>query len=200
MNTTTRRALLLVLIAALMAFTRLHLPTSFTHFGPLPDASWAAFFIGGFYLRAWTRWAFPLLMALAVLVDYIVISGQGIDFWSHYCVSPAYWFLVPAYFALWMGGSLVRRFQTARHGRTLAILVGSLVVSVAVCHLLSQGSFYWMSASVAEPTFAGWWKNYTDWFVPYLRVTAIYVGLAIIVHVGVEQVVRLAKPHGRAAR
>ncbi|MEL1265601.1 hypothetical protein [Pseudoxanthomonas putridarboris] len=201
MNTTTQRAIVLVLVAALMAVTRLHLPTSITHFGPVPDASWAAFFIGGFYLRQWSRWAFPAMMALAVLVDYIVISGHGINFWTHYCVSPAYWFLVPAYFALWAGGSLVRRFRTASHGRTLAMLVGSLVVSVALCHLLSQGSFYWMSASaVPDPTFAGWWKNYTDWFVPYLRVSAIYVGLAVIAHVGVEQIVRLAKPHGRTTR
>ncbi|WAC61651.1 hypothetical protein OVA13_09445 [Pseudoxanthomonas sp. SL93] len=199
MNTTTQRAIVLVLVAALMAVTRLHLPTTLTHFGPIPDASWAAFFIGGYYLRAWTRWAFPALMALAVLVDYIVISGQGLNFWTHYCVSPAYWFLVPAYFTLWAGGSLVRRYQTDNHGRTLALLVASLVAAVVVCQLLSQGSFYWISASVAEPTFAGWWKNYSDWLVPYLRVTAIYVGLALIVHVGATQIARLAKPHGRTA-
>ena len=35
--------------------------------------------------------------------------------------------------------------------------------------------------------------------VPYLRVAAIYVGLAVIVHVMVGQVVRLARPHGRTA-
>ena len=199
MNTTSQRAIVLALVAALLVLTRLHLPTAFGHIGPLPDASWAAFFIGGYYLRNSSRWAFPLFMAMAVAVDYVVISGQGIDFWTHYCVSAAYWFLVPAYLAMWMGGTLVRRFQTAHPGRTLALLVGSLLASVTACHLLSQGSFYWLSPVVSEPTFAGWWKNFTDWYLPYLRVAAIYVGLAVIVHVMVEQVLRLAKPHGRTA-
>ena len=199
MNTTVQRVLVLTLIAALLVLTRLHLPTTFGHIGPLPDASWAAFFIGGYYLRGWSRWAFPLFMAAAVAVDYVVISGQGINFWTHYCVSAAYWFLVPAYLAMWAGGALVRRYQTARHGRTLALLIGSLLVSATACHLLSQGSFYWISDSVAQPSFAGWWKNYSDWLVPYLRVTAIYVGLGVIVHVGVTQIARLAKPHGRTA-
>lgn len=202
MNTNSQRAAVLVLLALLMTATRLHLPATLTHFGPVPDASWAVFFLGGFYLRGWTRWAFPLLMLLAVVVDYVVISGQGMNFWAHYCTSAAYWFLVPAYFALWAGGLLVRRFHAThagQHGRVLAVTVASLFASVVVCHLLSQGSFYWLSSDVVpNPTVAGWWKNYSDWFVPYLRVAAIYVGLAVIAHVGVEQLARLG--HQKASR
>ena len=83
MNSNVQRAVVFTLILSLMVATRLNLPTSITHFGPVPDASWAAFFLGGFYLRTWTRWAFPLFMALAVLVDYVVISNQGMNFWTH---------------------------------------------------------------------------------------------------------------------
>jgi hypothetical protein len=191
MNTTTQRAIVFTLIASLLVATRLNLPLSLTHFGPIPDASWAAFFLGGFYLRSGTRWAFPVFMALAVLTDYVVISGQGMDFFAHYCMSAAYWFLIPAYFALWFGGMLMRRFYAEANGKALAVLAASLFGSVVLCHLLSQGSFYWISDAVAEPTVAGWWKNYSDWFVPYLRTTAIYVGLAVIVHVGVTQAARL---------
>ncbi|WP_368562782.1 hypothetical protein [Pseudoxanthomonas sp. UTMC 1351] len=191
MNSNTQRAIILALLTLLLVASRLHLPTSLTHFGPVPDASWAVFFIAGFYLRAWTRWAFPLLMAVAVLVDYVVISGQGLNFWTHYCVSPAYWFLLPAYFSLWAGGLLVRRFYKGSDGKSLAMLVASLAGAVAVCHLLSQASFYWISDVVTAPTFAGWWKNYSDWFPSYLRVAAIYVGLAVIAHVGVQQLARL---------
>ena len=191
MNSNTQRTVIFTLLAALMVATRLNLPGSITHWGPVPDASWAVFFIGGFYLRSWTKWAFPMLMALAVLVDYVVITGQGMSFWTHYCMSAAYWFLVPAYFSLWLGGMLVHRYYKDANGKSLAVLVASLFSAVVVCHLLSQGSFYWLSDSVLEPTFAGWWKNYTDWFLPYLRTTAIYVGLAVIVHVGVLQAARL---------
>ena len=191
MNSNTQRTVIFTLLAALMVATRLNLPSSITHWGPVPDASWAVFFIGGFYLSRWTKWAFPMLMALAVLVDYVVISGQGMNFWAHYCMSAAYWFLVPAYFSLWLGGLLLRKSYQQANGKALAVLVASLFGSVVVCHLLSQGSFYWLSDSVAEPTFAGWAKNYADWFLPYLRTTAIYVGLAVIVHVGVLQATRL---------
>lgn len=196
MNNRSQRTAILLVLALLMVSTRLHLPATLTHIGPIPDASWAVFFLGGFYLRGWTRWAFPLFMAMAVLVDYIVISGQGMDFWSHYCVSPGYWALIPAHFALWMGGMTVRRFHGENHGRTLAVLAGSLIASVAVCHLFAQGGFYWLSDSVREHSVAGWWKNYSDWFLPYLRSTAIYVGLAVIAHVGIEQLVRAGQKHG----
>jgi len=186
MNSTAQRATVLALLVALLA-TRLHLPTTLTHFGALPDASWAVFFIGGYYLRGWGRGAFPALMGLAVLIDYLVIRSQGIDFWTHYCMSAAYWFLVPAYLAMWTGGALLRRHQGEADGKTLGLLVATLFGAVVACHLLSQGSFYWLGEAVAEPTVAGWWKNYSDWFVPYLRTTAIYVGLALLVHVGVTR-------------
>src|SRR5215469_3010628 len=91
-----------VALALVMAATRVHL-SLFHH--DIWDASWGVFFLAGFWLRGNGRWAFPLLMAEAVLVDYIVISRMGINFWTHYCVSLGYWFLVPAYGALWVGGS-----------------------------------------------------------------------------------------------
>jgi len=148
MKPNTRNSLILALLAVLMVATRVN------HWTPIPDASWAVFFIGGFYLRNWTRWAFPALMALAVLIDYAVISRMGISFWDHYCVSAAYWFLIPAYFAMWAGGLFVAR-NYKRGWSTLATAAVALLASVAVCQLLSQGSFYWISASVPNPTVAG---------------------------------------------
>lgn len=177
MTTAASRAAILTLLAAVMAATRLH------HFGAVPDASWAVFFVGGFYLHRWTRWAFPLLMALAVVVDWIVISGAGIDFWSHYCVSPGYWALLPAHLAMWAGGWWLQRATAGRlQWRSLGLLVVAVVASTALCHLFAQGGFYWTSDVVAGPTLAGWWKNYGDWLPSYLRVTAAYVGIAAALH------------------
>ncbi len=187
MNTTPQRAIVLSLLVLLMAATRTHY---FSHFAPVPDASWAVFFIGGFYLRAWARWAFPLLMALAVAIDWFVISSQGISFWSHYCVSPGYWFLIPAHLAMWMGGVWLRRHYAGASVAALGRLAVSVLAATALCHLLAQASFYWLSSSVAEPTFAGWWKNYSDWFLPYLRSTAMFVSVAAIAQVASEQVVK----------
>ena len=44
MNTTLQRAIVLSLLVLLMAATRSHV---FSHFTPVPDASWAVFLIGG---------------------------------------------------------------------------------------------------------------------------------------------------------
>ena len=180
MTANVQRAFILSLLVLLMAGTRIN------HFAPVPDASWAVFFIGGFYLRNWTRWAFPLLMGLAVVVDWAVISSQGMSFWQHYCVSAAYWMLIPAYFAMWAGGMLLRRYYKAASWQSLGMLAGTLIGSVALCHLIAQGSFYWISASVAEPSFAGWAKNYSDWLLPYMQSAAIYIGAAALVQVAVE--------------
>lgn len=172
MTERTRSTLVLALLALAMAATRIN------HFAPLPDASWAVFFVGGFQLRRWTRTAFPLLMLLAVVIDWLVIRAQGIDFWQHYCVSAAYWCLVPAYFALWAGGAWLRGQYRHAGLRELGCCAVALVAAVALCHLIAQGSFYWVSASVAAPTVAGWAGNYADWFPLYLRSAAIYVAIA----------------------
>ena len=182
MTANAQRAIILSLLVLLMAGTRLN------HFAPVPDASWAVFFIGGFYLRNWTRWAFPLLMGLAVVVDWVVISNQGMSFWQHYCVSAAYWMLIPAYFAMWTGGMLLRRYYRSANLKSLAMLAATVIGSVALCHLIAQGSFYWISASVAEPTFAGWAKNYSDWLLPYMQSAAMYIGAAALVQVVAEAV------------
>ena len=94
-KTSTQRLGIFVALAVVMAATRMH-HSILHHFDALLDASWGIFFLAGFWLRGAGRWAFPLLMAEAVLIDYLVISGQGLDFWSHYCVSPAYLALLPA--------------------------------------------------------------------------------------------------------
>ena len=195
MTSTTSRLFILSVLALLMAASRAHV---FDHFSP-PDASWAVFFIAGFHLRAWGRWVFPGLMALAVGVDWWVITGPGIDFWNHYCVSAAYWFLVPAYAAMWAGGAWLRRRYTGASWEALGRLAAAFVLSVLACHLLAQGSFYWLSDSVTNPTLAGWWENYTDWLAPYLVTAGVYVSIAAALQVAAERIAPMAGRGGRTA-
>ncbi|WP_226470362.1 hypothetical protein [Luteimonas panaciterrae] len=197
MNTTLQRAIVLSLLVLLMGATRSHY---FSHFAPVPDASWAIFFIGGFYLRAWTRWAFPLLMVLAVGIDWVVITGQGIGFWEHYCMSPAYWFLIPAHLTMWLGGMWMRQHYQGASVPALGRLALSVVAATALCHLLAQGSFYWISRNVAEPTFAGWWQNYAQWFLPYLQSTATFVGVAAVAQAVSERIAKTSHVEARDAK
>ncbi|WP_266180781.1 hypothetical protein [Dyella humicola] len=186
--TQTQRLGIFLALALVMTATRIHL-SLFNH--DVRDASWAVFFLAGFWLRGSFRWAFPLLMAGAVLIDYLVINGQGIDFWSHYCVSVAYWFLIPAYLSLWMGGSWLARHQRGLSMSTLGLAAVALLVSQLACYVLSNGSFYWLSNSVPQPrSFSAWFANLGDWYLPFLGTTAFYVGIGALLHVLVTQLSR----------
>jgi len=192
-KTLAQRLGVLLALAAVMAVTRIHL--SLLHHN-VDDASWAIFFLAGFWLRGagrWTgfNWVFPLLMAEAVLIDYLVISGQGLDFWSHYCVSVAYWFLIPSYFSLWLGGSWLAKHQSGLRLQTLGTAAVALAVSWTACYLLSNGSFYWLSDSVPLPrSSAAWLANLGDWYLPFLQTTALYVGVGAVLHVLAVQIGR----------
>jgi hypothetical protein len=188
-------------LAILIALTLLIVATRSHHFGAVPDASWAAFFAAGFYLRGDVRWAFPWLMAVAVVVDVLVTRASGIGFWDSYCVSLGYGFLLPAYFSLWAGGAWLRGLQpqAGSAARRLGALLLALVASVALCHAFAQGGFYWLSDVVAEPTVAGWLSNYGHWLLPYLRTAAIYVALIAAVHLaGAALAARLVRAEAPA--
>jgi hypothetical protein len=191
-KTQIQRVGIFLLLALAMAATRLH------HFGALPDASWGVFFLAGFWLRGSARWAFPLLIAEAVLIDFFVITGQGVDFWSHYCVSAAYWFM-PVYFgALWFGGSWLAKHQVGLRLQTLGLTVVALLVSEAVCYLISNGSFYWLSASVPQPrNLASWFVNLGDWYLWFLDTTVRYVAIGAVLHVLVVQLARVLRQSDR---
>jgi len=176
--TQTQRLGIFSILAVVMAATRLH------HFDAIPDASWGVFFLAGFWLRGSARWAFPLLLAEAVLVDFFAITSQGLSFWSHYCVSPGYWFLAPSYFALWLGGSWLARRQAGLRASTLGLAALALLVSEATCYALSNGSFYWLSPTTAAArSLDGWLANLGDWYLPFLGTTALYVGIGAVFHV-----------------
>jgi hypothetical protein len=137
-------------------------------------------------------------MAEAVLVDYVVITRQGIPFWSHYCVSPAYWALVAAYGALWLGGNWLAKRQQGLTLATLGLAVPALLASEAACYLVSNGSFYWLSGSVPAPrSFGAWFANLGDWYLPFLETTAVYVALGAVLHVLAVQLSRAAQQHGQ---
>jgi hypothetical protein len=145
----------------------------------LQDASWAIFFVGGFYLGNRWRWAFPALMLTAVAIDWVAIRYYGV---SNYCVTLAYGFLVPAYAALWLGGSWVRRHGSFDGLGLLALGAGALI-SASVCFLLTNGSFYWLGNRGPAPTFDGWMANVAVWYWPFVRVCLAYVVTAALGHV-----------------
>jgi len=185
---TSQHSVILLALGLLMISTRSH------YFSWLPDASWAVFFIAGFYLGHWRNGVFPLLIGLALLIDWWVISAQGIHFWQHYCISIGYGLLLPAYFVMWAGGQWLQQHNDGRFWQKCSLFLLSLSLSTALCHLLAQSGFYWFSQSVSHPTFSGWINNYGNWLLPYLAITLLYTSIAVLLHIVVKTVKRPANP------
>ena len=161
-------------LALLMAATRSHHFAATLH---LPDASWAVFFLAGFYLRP--LWMFPALIALAGVSDYVAITGFGI---SDFCASPAYGFLLPAYGALWLAG----RWYAGRHRFSLSTLISlasSALIGAAVCETISSGGFYLFSGRFAETSLVEFGLRLGKYFPPSLVSLVFWMGIAIVVHI-----------------
>jgi hypothetical protein len=187
MSATRTKILVLVGLMVVMLATRFPGIASNLH---LHDASWAVFFVAGFYLAGSAMWAFTALLLCAVGIDLVAIQHYGI---SNYCMTAAYWFILPAYGALWAGGAWLRsRAPLSVSG--LVALAASALIAVSVCFLLTNGSFYWLGGRVAQPTVQGWIANFAQWYWPFARVALIYIAVAALVHVLVTRVVPSRKP------
>jgi hypothetical protein len=172
----SRRLAVCAVLLLLMTATR------FTHAagaGVLPDASWAVLFLGGFYLARDWRWAFALLLVAAVAADGLAIGYYGI---SNYCATAAYWFIVPAYSALWLGGAWLRR-RYRRTAEDLARLLVSFTVSVTLCLAITHSAFYWLGGRVEHPSLGEWGSVFVQWYPLFVGVTGLYVAVATSVHI-----------------
>jgi hypothetical protein len=160
-------------LAALMAATR---GQELAPWGQhLPDASLAVFFLAGFYLRP--AWVFVTLFALATLIDMTAIGWGGV---SAYCVSPAYWLLLPAYGTLWGAGRwyrMLHRPDLSSLPRLGALLIGAGVLAEA----FASGGFYLFSGRF-EPSLVGFGYSLVSYLPDTLAALFAYVAAGVVVH------------------
>ncbi|MDD5228661.1 MAG: hypothetical protein PHN45_11415 [Methylococcales bacterium] len=168
-------------LVALMGATRMH------HFGSafsLPDASLAVFFLAGLFFSS--RAFFVALLIEAGLLDYVAISHFGV---SDFCVSPAYVFLIPTYFAMWFGGRLSSKFKSMQGTElTLSIpAMATLFAATTSAFLMSNGSFYWLSGRHPNGTMPEYIERALHYYPPYTGYALMYVVLGF----GVVKVIKL---------
>lgn len=181
-NTQTKTIAIFATLAVLMAVTRDH------HFGSdlhLPDASLAIFLLAGFYLP---RRVFPVLLVEAGLADYLAISYGGVSGW---CFSPAYWFLIPTYFALWFGG----RFYATRYQfslRSLTEFSGIAFAATTAAFLISNISFYLFAGYFADVSVAQYAMQLTQYFPQYMQGAFLYLIPAALLHIVAVHISRRA--------
>ena len=162
-----------------VALFLLLIATRFHHFGTalhLPDASWAIFLAGGVYLARFGYLA--VFLVTAAVIDYFAITQFGT---SDYCISPGYAFLAPAYAALWFGGRWFRNHH--QFGWSALIpLAGATLISVAVCFIISNVSFFLMSDKFAEMSLLEYASSVQQYFFPFLKTTAGYIAFFALLH------------------
>ena len=158
--------------------------TRFNHFGSafsLPDASWAVFFLGGLYLVRNARASIAVFIALllqAGLMDSYVTTVQGVSDW---CMTPAYWFLIPTYGSLWFVG----RWFALRHtleGKGFALLAVSAWIANSFAFFLSNASFYFVSGRVNEMTATEYASRVSEYYVSYVSMSMLYIACAVGMH------------------
>jgi hypothetical protein len=164
----------------------LMLATRYYHIGSawhLPDASWAVFFLGGFYLR---RALFALLVAEAVAIDFAFFGAGG----STYCLSVAYWFLLPTYAALWFGGARLAK-NSQYDARFFALAIAYWWVAASIAYGFSNGSFYWLSGKAIEPSWSHYFEHAQIWYSAFVTRPMLYLLAAALVQFTVVQAQRL---------
>ena len=185
-NIQTRTVAILAALVALMAVTR------FNHFGSavsLPDASYAVFFLGGLYLASSARMAvaaFAVLILEAGWIDYYATSVQGVSDW---CMSPAYWFLIPTYAGLWLAGRLVSRNATGGRITAEKSLLGLGLTAWAAstfAFVFSNATFYLFSGRYAEMSAAEYASRVAQYYVSYVSMAMLYIACAVAVHMAVD--------------
>jgi hypothetical protein len=162
-------------LAGLMAATR---GQAFAPLGQhLPDASLAVFFMAGFYLRP--AWAFAALFGLGSAIDLIAVGWGGV---SAYCLSPAYWLLVPACGTLWAAGRWYRTIHRPDYS-TIPRLGALLLGAGALAEAFASGGFYLFSGRF-EPSLLGFGYSLVSYLPGTLGALLAYVCLGALVHVG----------------
>jgi hypothetical protein len=179
MQLQTRSIGIFAAMALLMAATR------YNHFGSavaLPDASWAVFFLGGFFLagRSWTvLLAFVALLLEAWGIDYYATQIQGVSDW---CVTPAYGFLIPTYASLWLGGSwFAARKQNT--WRSLGEFFGIAVLATSIAFLISNVSFYLLSGRIGDMSVVEYATSVAKYYTPYVTGSILYLAVAALLYV-----------------
>ncbi len=158
--------------------------TRFNHFGSavsLPDASFAVFFLCGLYLARFTRASmvvFTVLLLEACLVDYYATSVQGISDW---CMTPAYWFLIPTYGSLWFAGHWFATRHTME-GKGLIGLALTAGAASSFAFVFSNASFYLFSERFNDMSAIEYASRVAQYYGSYVSVALLYVACAVAIH------------------
>ncbi len=166
MNTTQMNKQLLIasVIAFFMLLTRgSHVLTSVA----LPDASLALLLMGGLVLRK-SCW----LIVFALLATIIDFGASQMNSWYGFCLTPAYWGMLPSYAAMWLAGVWLAHQSDSLH---VAKYSTASLLATFTAFVISTQTYYLFSGrfpnnGMMQTMTYGW--NYLP---SYMGYTAMYL-------------------------
>ena len=174
MNTMMRSFWPGLALSALMAATRMHHFASSLH---LPDASLAVFLLAGSLVES--PLFFGFLLIEAGLLDYVAITHMGV---SDYCVTSAYWFLIPTYAVLWVAGRAYAKIHQDTM-RSLGLFSAISFAAVSAAFFISNFTFYLFSGRYPDMSMSEYAARTAQYYVPYVNSAAIYLIPAVMLYV-----------------
>jgi len=152
------------LLLSIMIATRSHIFLSH-----IQDASWAIFFLLGFYIR--NTLGLPLFMLAAFIVDLLVIESKGGE---SYCFTVAYALLIPAYASLWFSGRWLSKHYT-ENLQGLVYFIASAIIGITVCDVISSGGFYWFSGRFDHVNITEFAGRITTFLPMFMKTTLFHL-------------------------
>ncbi len=190
-----------VIAAILLLFTVATRGQHFTTLNNLPGASWAMFFLAGCYLRP--IWILPAALLFIWGIDFTPLLMDGsslhqiLSGGKAFCLTPSYFFLVPAYTALWVAGRwYAQHYQFEWY--TLVVLIASAFIGATFCELFSSGGFYFFSGRFANPTLSEFTTRIVKYYPSSLQSLAFYLGITAVIHVVLRMTKQAAQNNNTA--
>ncbi len=177
----TQTGIIAGLLLLILVVTRTH------HFSHIQDASWAIFFLLGFYVR--NVIGFPIFWLAAFAVDLIVIESKGGE---SYCFTASYPFLIPAYASLWAAGRWFAG-NYSENTRGLLYFIVAAVIGTAACDIFSSGGFYWFSGRFENTNMTEFAGRLATFMPMFMKTTLMYLSIAAVVHLVVKHAGGLGK-------
>ena len=174
-----------IIAAILLLFVVATRGQHFATLNHLPGASWAMFFLAGCYLRP--VWVLPAALLFIWGIDFIPLLMDGSSLQQilsggrAFCLTPSYFFLIPAYSALWFAGRwYAKHYQFEWY--TLVVLIASAFIGATFCELFSSGGFYFFSGRFVDPTLSGFIARIVQYYPSSLQSLAFYLDIAAVIH------------------